>query len=91
MILINNKEKKYRIEGYGGYSGVALELPSHWDLIHFAENYEDADDPASMILVRNNLIADANSFWLQALYQKGTGGRVLADEKILLACGSVRR
>ncbi|MBO9197216.1 hypothetical protein J5277_24175 [Rhizobium sp. 16-449-1b] len=82
---------KYRLEAYEGYEGIALELPSFQDATHFAENYSEADDPPPAILIRNDRVADAHGFWLQTLLRRGTGQLILAKEKMLVSCNSIRR
>ncbi|OCJ05238.1 hypothetical protein A6U87_14615 [Rhizobium sp. AC44/96] len=90
LTQIGDDARKYHLQGPDGYEGVALQLPSLDDAKHFAETYR-SDEPAPFILVPNSRMSDTNSFWLQSMWQRGNGQRVMADEKMLVACNSIRR
>jgi hypothetical protein len=87
---IEGDAKKYHLEGYDGYERAALELPSLEAAAHFAKTYSSAE-PTPFILIRNDRIADAHGFWLHTISQLGSGQRILTDEKMLVACSSIRK
>jgi len=90
LTQIEGDASKYRLEGYDGYEQIALELPSHEEAKHFAETYSSVESPP-FILIPNNTISDTNSFWLQTISRRGNGQRILTEEKMLVACGSIRK
>lgn len=87
--------KLTRIEGdrfdleYDGSEQAALILPSLRDARQFAETY-GSFEPPPFILIPNDKISDTHSFWLQPIFQRGTGQRFIADEKLLVGCNSIR-
>ncbi|KQV32576.1 hypothetical protein ASC97_03130 [Rhizobium sp. Root1203] len=90
LTQIEGDAKKYHLGGYDGYERTALELPSSEDAKHFAETYS-AVEPPPFILIRNDMISDAHGFWLQSMSQRGNGQRILTEEKMLVACNSIRK
>lgn len=80
----------YHLEGFDGFERAALELPSLEDAKQFAESYRSVE-PTPFILIPNNRMSDTNSFWLQTIFQRGNGQRFIAEEKMLVSCGSIRK
>ncbi|KAA9383194.1 hypothetical protein [Neorhizobium galegae] len=90
LTQVEGDAKKYHLVGYDGYERAALEFPGLEDAERFAKTYSSAE-PTPFILIRNDKIADAHGFWLYTISQRGSGQRILTDEKMLVACSSIRK
>ncbi|MGL3609189.1 hypothetical protein ACSV9I_21985 [Rhizobium sp. G187] len=90
LVQFHDDLRTYHLLGPDGLEGVALELPTLQDAKDFAET-SSPDKMAPFILVPTNKLADTHGFWLQTVRQWGSGKRDLADEKMLVACNSIRR
>lgn len=89
LTQVDGDARRYHLEGNDGFEDIALELPSLEDAKHFAETYS-SNEPTPLMLIRNDRVFDAHGFWLQAIWRRGGGGHVVADEKMLVACDSIR-
>ncbi|MBZ9678263.1 hypothetical protein [Mesorhizobium sp. ES1-1] len=89
LTQIEGEKNNYNLEGYDGFQRAASEFPSVQDATEFAQSYSYGY-PTPLILVRNNKVADAASFWLQAISQWGNGKYHLAETKMLIGCGELR-
>lgn len=80
----------YHLVGDDGDEQVALELPDLDAATQFAETYTSID-PTPAILIRNDLISDTHSFWLQTISWRGDGTHFITNEKMLVSCNSIRK
>jgi hypothetical protein len=88
LTQIEGEKNNYTLEGYDGFQRAATEFSSVQDATEFAQSYSWGY-PSPFILVRNYKIADADSFWLQAMSERG-GKYHLAETKMLIGCGELR-
>jgi hypothetical protein len=87
---ISDEAKRYHLVGDDGDKQVALELPALDSARQFGETYTSVD-PAPAILIRNDLISDTHSFWLQTISRRGDGTHFIENEKMLVSCKSIRK
>lgn len=90
LTRIEGDAGKYHLEGSDGFEQTALELPSLEDAKHFAETYSSVE-LAPLILIRNDMMSDTNSFWLQTMARRANGQHIMMEEKMLVACNSIRK
>ncbi|KAA3514052.1 hypothetical protein RMS29_002170 [Agrobacterium rosae] len=76
--------------GDDGDAQVALELPDLDAATQFAQTYTSVE-PAPAILIRNDLISDTHSFWLQTISRRGDGTHFITNEKMLVSCNSIQK
>lgn len=89
LTQIDGDAKRYHLEGNDGFEKTVLEFTGLEDAKLFAETYS-SDEPMPLMLIRNDRIFDVNSFWLQSILRNGNDRHFLADEKMLIACDTIR-
>lgn len=85
----DSKKKTYDLHGADGVERLVLEMPSQGEAERFAENYK-SDGTTPLIAIRDGIITDTNSFWLQGFSWRA-GRYNLADAKMLITCQSIRK
>jgi hypothetical protein len=85
---IENQKNKFILEGLYGNERLAAVFSSREEARLFVETDSSAER-ATIILIPNNKVADARSFWAHSMGAHGTGERFLSPEHLLIACGSI--
>lgn len=87
---VEQTEDRFMLEGHGSQNRSVVLSPSLEDARQFIAT-DKSKDTAAMVIIRNDLFGDAHSFWAYSTLTRGTGERILSDDRMLIACSSIRR
>ncbi len=85
---IENQKNKFVLQGLYGNEQLAAVFSSREEARLFVKT-DNSAERATIILIPNNKVADARSFWAHSTDSHGTGERFLSPEHLLIACGSI--
>jgi len=77
------------LKGLRGGEQLARQFPSLGEAQRFVES-DERGARVSMVLIPNDLVADAKGFWAHSVFTRGSGGRLIWKDRVLISCIDMR-